>query len=196
MRMRNLTLTIVSLVLLIATTFFYDPSIASEQADSTKDRVEDAYNFRRPTSQVHTSGVINEAQLANLKAEGYIAVINLLPKKNDNAIPSEKKIVKEQGLDYHNIQVDWENPTLKDYAKFSKIMDGYHEAITGRDPTQKVIVHCAANFRASAFLSLYAYKNLRWSEGQVTESINAVWNITDYPTWNTFVENKMNEAAL
>ena len=184
--MKKLTLTFISLMVLTATTLVQAQNAASAQPDSIKNRVEDAYNFRRPTPQVHTSGVINENQLTNLKAEGYIAVINLLPKKNDNAIANEKKIVKEQGLSYHNIKVDWENPTAKDYAK----------AITSSDPTQKVIVHCAANFRASAFFSLYAYKNLRWSEGHVTESINSVWAIADYPTWDTFIKNKMQESAL
>ena len=194
--MKKLTLTFISLMVLTATTLVQAQNAASAQPDSIKNRVEDAYNFRRPTPQVHTSGVINENQLTNLKAEGYIAVINLLPKKNDNAIANEKKIVKEQGLSYHNIQVDWENPTAKDYAKFAKIMDSYKKAITSSDPTQKVIVHCAANFRASAFFSIYAYKNLRGSGGHVTESINSVWAIADYPTWDTFIKNKMQESAL
>ena len=53
--MKKLTLTFISLMVLTATTLVQAQNAASAQPDSIKNRVEDAYNFRRPTPQVHTS---------------------------------------------------------------------------------------------------------------------------------------------
>lgn len=194
--MKKIYMLFTSLILLSLASISNADETKSNPSDGQKNRVEDAYNFRIATTQVATSGVINEEQLGNLKAEGYIAVINLLPKNNDNAIASEKKIVKDQGLDYHNIQVDWEEPTRKDYTRFAKVMDTYKAALKSQDEEQKVIVHCAANFRASAFFAIYAYDNLGWNEKQMADYIASVWNPEEYPAWDMLIKEKMLSVQL
>ena len=42
-------------------------------------------------------------------------------------------------------------------------------------PASKTLIHCAANFRVTAFYSLYAMKHLGWSEAQAAEFRASVW---------------------
>jgi hypothetical protein len=50
-------------------------------------------------------------------------------------------------------------------------------------------LHCAANFRVTAFYSLYALKHLGWTEDQAAEFRASVWQVSDYPVWEKFVSN-------
>src|SRR3954447_22171058 len=110
--------------------------------------IEDSYNFRRVDARITTSGLVSPEQLEGLQAEGYEAVVNLLPDSNDRAVHDEGRIVRDQGLDYVYIPVDFDAPTRADLDAFIEAMDAH--------AGEKVHVHCAANYRASAFSALYA----------------------------------------
>ncbi|NRB36873.1 MAG: protein tyrosine phosphatase family protein [Pseudomonadales bacterium] len=141
--------------------------------------IDQAYNFKKLNDLIDTAGLLSEAQLNLLGSEGYEAVINLLPDDNAYAIKNEASIVKAQGIIYEYIPVDFSAPTEDDYHVFSEKLAKYSN--------KKVMVHCAANFRVSAFYSIYAYFNHGWSESQVQESISSIWNLADYPAWEAFV---------
>jgi protein tyrosine phosphatase (PTP) superfamily phosphohydrolase (DUF442 family) len=141
--------------------------------------VSDAYNFRQVNDKLATAGVISEQQLGELKAEGYEAVITLLPVDSEYAISSEPDIVLSQGLDYTYIPVDFAAPTRGDYEEFTRAMDANGD--------RKLMVHCAANYRVSAFYSIYAVQNLGWSRDQADEFIGGIWNLDEYPVWQKFV---------
>ena len=145
--------------------------------------VEDAYNYRRVNDLICTAGVINEQQLRMLGAEGYAAVISLLPDNSEYAVPDEEEIVLKQGLGYRYIPVDFSNPTDNDYAEFVDAMKEYEG--------QKIIVHCAANFRVSAFFSIYALQHLGWSKQQTDDLIQSLWNPAEHPPWESFIENQL-----
>jgi hypothetical protein len=49
-------------------------------------------------------------------------------------------------------------------------------------------LHCAANFRASAFYTLYAQKHLGWSEEQANTLMLPIWEGSNYPIWDSFIE--------
>jgi hypothetical protein len=49
-------------------------------------------------------------------------------------------------------------------------------------------VHCAANFRVTAFYSLYALKRLGWSAAQAAEFRSTIWHDSDYPVWTRFID--------
>ena len=51
----------------------------------------------------------------------------------------------------------------------------------------KTLIHCAANFRVTAFYSLYALRHLGWSESQADAFRASVWQGSDYPIWETFI---------
>lgn len=91
----------------------------------------------------------------------------------------KKKIIEGQNLNYHYRAVDFASPSEEDYVWF--------EATVGSLPEGKSLFHCAANYRVSAFSSIYAFRNLNWSEKQAREFISEVWDIEEHPAWNTFV---------
>ncbi|MEM0954280.1 MAG: protein tyrosine phosphatase family protein [Pseudomonadota bacterium] len=147
--------------------------------------VSDAYNFKAVNDQLSTSGLLSPNQLSELSGEGYQAVISLLPSDNEWAVPDEPAIVSAQGLDYGYIPVDFEAPSREDYLAFARAM-----AANG---DKKLLVHCAANYRVSAFYGVYAVKELGWTEPQAREFIADIWNLDEYPVWQEFVTSLLAE---
>jgi uncharacterized protein (TIGR01244 family) len=149
--------------------------------------IEDSYNFRRISERLTTSGLVSAAQLSDLHTEGYDAVINLLPDSFDPAVTDEARIVRGQGLDYVYIPVDFEAPTHADLEAFSHAMKAR--------ASQKVHVHCAANYRVSAFYGLYALSNGLCTEDEANELVQDVWNPDEYPTWMAFIADERTRLA-
>jgi hypothetical protein len=52
----------------------------------------------------------------------------------------------------------------------------------------KQLIHCAANFRVTAFYALYAMKHLGWTEAQAEEFRASIWKGSDYPIWEKFID--------
>lgn len=145
--------------------------------------VSDAYNFRQVDDRLSTAGVVSESQLGELKSEGYEAVISLLPSDSEYAVATEPDIVLSQGLGFTYIPVDFAAPTRDDYAEFDKAM----QATTG----QKRMVHCAANYRVSAFYAIYATRHEGWTREQAYEFIGGIWNLDEHPVWKAFVADML-----
>ncbi len=141
--------------------------------------VEEAYNFKAIDTAVATAGVLSPAQLAVLGKEGYEAVINLLPVSSDYAVAGEERIVVEQGIAYHYLPVDFAAPSDADYAAFVRAVD----ACAGK----RVLIHCAANYRVSAFYAIYAHEHLSWSASRARAHIESIWNPAEHPPWDRFV---------
>lgn len=147
--------------------------------------VNEAYNYREINEHLSLSGVINEEQLASLSAEGYGALINLLPEENEYSVSTERDIVQQQGLDYTYIPVDFNQPSIKQFQAFADALD--------RCKNKRTIVHCAANYRVSAFYAIYAYKNLGWTRQQALDFIGSIWVTADYPRWQEFIDAQLLE---
>jgi protein tyrosine phosphatase (PTP) superfamily phosphohydrolase (DUF442 family) len=145
--------------------------------------ISEAYNFKVVDHLVSTAGLLSEDQLGLLKSEGYEAVINLLPKENKNAVEKEDSIVQEQGLIYEYIPVDFSAPSKENYLEFASKF----RALSGK----KIILHCAANYRASAFYAIFAHHHLGWSKSEAKEHINSIWCLKDYPVWEIFVDHML-----
>jgi uncharacterized protein (TIGR01244 family) len=147
--------------------------------------IEDSVIFKRIDDRLTTSGLVNAEQLSELHREGYDAVINLMP-DSESPIPDEARIVHEQGLDYVYIPVDFNEPTSADLEAFTEAMD----ARAG----SKVHVHCAANYRVTAFYSLYALKRGLCTRDEADDFVHSVWNPAEFPAWATFVTNEQARA--
>lgn len=141
--------------------------------------VDQAYNFRKVSDNLSTSGLLSPEQLRALKSEGYEVVVNLLPEDSEYAIEGEAAIVREQGIVYEYVPVDFSAPTEQDYRAFETILSGL--------AARKVMLHCAANYRVSAFYSIYACLHQGWSVEQARDFMGTVWNVDEYPVWQAFV---------
>ena len=112
-------------------------------------------------------------------AEGFTTVINLAPVNPPYTPADEAGLARQLGLTYIYIPVAWNNPTDADFAAFEQAMD---ETAGG-----KTLIHCAANFRVTAFYSLYAQKHLGLSAAQADALRDRIWAGSDYPVWEAFV---------
>jgi protein tyrosine phosphatase (PTP) superfamily phosphohydrolase (DUF442 family) len=136
--------------------------------------IEESYNFRRIHESLTTSGLPSAEQLSGLHREGYEAVINLLP-EGERSVADEASIVREQGIDYVHIPVDFEAPTRAD-------LEAFYEAMDAR-ASRKTHVHCAANYRVTAFYSLYALRRGLCTQDEANDLVQGVWNPADFPAW-------------
>ena len=141
--------------------------------------IDHTFNFRRVSDRVTTSGLVNAEQLATLGSEGYRLVINLLPDSYEHAVHDEATIVRDQGLDYVYIPVDFAAPTHDDFVAFSDAMRAHAD--------DTVHVHCAANYRVSAFYGLYAQSRGLCTEAEADALVQGLWNAADYPAWTEFI---------
>ena len=148
---------------------------------------QDIYNYRKVSDHLITGGQPKEEQLKATAEEGFKTVINLAPISSKSALPDEAGLVKSLGLNYHYIPVDWENPLESDFESFEKVFK--------QVSAENTLVHCAANFRVTAFYSLYALKNLGWTEAQADEFRASIWQGNDYPVWEKFIGEMKRKIA-
>ena len=148
---------------------------------------ETIYSYRKVDDQLITGGQPTEAQLESAAAEGFRTVINLAPTNPGRSLDDEAGLVRSLGMQYHHIPVDWGNPTESDFATFEQVMQAL--------PQEKTLIHCAANFRVTAFYSLYALKYLGWSAAQADTFRASIWQGSDYPVWEAFIERMKAKIA-
>ncbi|MCC6436740.1 MAG: protein tyrosine phosphatase family protein [Acidimicrobiales bacterium] len=149
--------------------------------------IEASTNFRRVDERVTTSGAVDAERLAALRSEGYDVVINLMPDDSPHAVAGEADIVTGQGVEYIAIPVDFATPGREDLEAFFAAMD----ANAGR----QVHVHCAVNARVSAFYSLYAMRQGRWSAEESDAHITGIWDPAEYPAWQAFIAEERARLA-
>lgn len=139
---------------------------------------ESIYNWHRLDARTTSSGQPTEAQLDALAAIGVRHVINLAPHSHRHALPDEAASVAALGMRYVYIPVDFSAPTEADFAAFCTAM-----AELDNDP---VHVHCAANYRVSAFFCRYRRDVLGMDAAQAWAEMEDVWQPTG--VWVAFVE--------
>ncbi|MGI2098106.1 protein tyrosine phosphatase family protein [Shewanella glacialipiscicola] len=142
------------------------------------EKINDISALQQNDSQLLSSGLPSESQFTQLKQTGIDVVINLMPDNNKGAHQDEAKWVTQAGMEYVYIPVDWQNPQLTDVETFFKAMDAH----AGQD----ILVHCFANYRASAFVYLYQLK-----QGKKPDMVQtmAPWGdeLARYPQWQVLL---------
>jgi RimJ/RimL family protein N-acetyltransferase/protein tyrosine phosphatase (PTP) superfamily phosphohydrolase (DUF442 family) len=140
---------------------------------------EEIYNYRKINDQIISGGQPTAEQLKSAAEEGLQTVINLATYDPQRSLEDEAGLVKSLGMTYHHIPVDWENPKESDFETF--------ERVVGELDGSKTLIHCAANFRVTAFYGLYALKHLGWNEEQAEAFRAPIWEGSDYPIWEKFI---------
>jgi len=134
-------------------------------------------NFHFVSDKLASSGLLKLEDYNYIKEYGFKHVINLIP--GDQVLERQK--VESLGLTYQQIQVAWEEPTLDDFERFSKLMKSYNN--------EKIYVHCEANYRASTFIYLYRLIHLKENESKVKKDLLEVWKPS--VTWQDFIEKTL-----
>lgn len=82
-------------------------------------------------------------------------------------------------MDYHNIQVEWENPTVANFIDYVAFMES-----TPRPGV--TLTHCKLNWRGAVFTYLYRVIRLQEDEAVAREDMLAIWQPNE--TWQHFIE--------
>jgi uncharacterized protein (TIGR01244 family) len=143
----------------------------------TPTSLSDIYNFRKVGATLSTSGQPTEAQLSSVARSGVQVVINLALQNSPSALKDEAGAVAALGMGYVHIPVEFSAPTEADLLAFFAAMDASR--------ARKVLVHCAANKRVTAFLGLYRVLRQGWSHDDAFALMHSVWEPD--ATWTRFI---------
>ena len=139
----------------------------------------DIYNYIKVNDAFITGGQPTVEQFKSLAAEGFSTIINLATFDPPYALANEAELVHSLGMTYFHIPVEWDDPKDSDFTAFEQIMQQL--------PAGKTLIHCIANFRVTAFYSLYARKHLGWSEAEADDFRAKIWKGSDNPAWRAFI---------
>ncbi len=138
-----------------------------KDASSQSELLQDIHNYLAINEMLSTSGQPTEIQFGAIKKAGFTVVINLAPHTAENAIENESGILRQLGLKYIHLPVDFAHPTEKNFSDFVRIMQAQQQ--------EKVWLHCAANKRVSAFLHRYRCSVLAEDPKVVRADLEKIW---------------------
>ena len=124
-------------------------------------------NYVKINELISTSGQPKIEELELIANEGFEVVINLAVNTTSNALDNEDKIVSSLNMSYIHIPVDFENPKISDLKLFLNILQALG--------ANKVWIHCAKNYRVSAFMYVYHKYILHTPFEQIDLSIFDMW---------------------
>ena len=124
-------------------------------------------NYIKINELISTSGQPKIEELELIANEGFEVVINLAVLVTSNALENEDKIVSSLNMSYIHIPVDFENPKLSDLKLFLNILQALG--------ANKVWIHCAKNYRVSAFMYVYHKYILHTPFEEIDLSIFEKW---------------------
>ena len=104
-------------------------------------------NYIKINELISTSGQPTPEQFKQIAQEGFEVVINLALHNASNAIENEDIVVTDLNMAYFHIPVNFENPKASDLKLFVNTLQALG--------ANKVWVHCALNYRVSAFMYVY-----------------------------------------
>ena len=142
--------------------------------------LQDIYNYRPIDERISTSGQPTEAQFGCIRDAGFTSVINLAPAGAENALPDEAAVLRDLGLHYVHLPVDFARPTQSDFRQFVDAL--------GQLDAEKVWIHCAANMRVSAFLFRYRTEILGEDMRGTRADMEAIWE--PFGAWKPFLAGK------
>ncbi|HTE01522.1 MAG TPA: protein tyrosine phosphatase family protein [Mucilaginibacter sp.] len=137
------------------------------------------HNFQQVSGILACAGQPNEGQLPDIAADGYQVVVNLGLTDGKYALADEAASVTALGMAYHHIPVLFDNPQIDELELFTAKMNEH--------AGEKILVHCAANYRASVFTGLYLLSANKMNEEEMQEMIEQVWQPD--AVWQQFIED-------
>ena len=143
-------------------------------------------NYREYSATFASSGQPTEKQLRAIRDAGFERIVYIAWTDHRNSLEHEDRLVKDLGMQYLHIPVDWEAPTPADFYLFAGAMQ--------RAPEAKTLLHCQVNFRASAFSFLYRvlYEDVPIAEAK--RDMNSVW--TPDETWRGLIFAVLEENGV
>ncbi len=125
------------------------------------------YHFHKISEKLSCAGQPTADQLKQLAVENYEFIINLGLLNTKYALPDDAGLIKDLGIGYYHIPVNFEKPQLSELETFIAFMD--------QNAGKKIMVHCVANYRASVFTGLYLLAAGKMDEEEMEDLIDDIW---------------------
>jgi protein tyrosine phosphatase (PTP) superfamily phosphohydrolase (DUF442 family) len=148
--------------------------------------IEEIINYKAISETLASSGQPDEMQFKEIAQAGFEVVINLAMPNSDNAIPEEGYIVTARKMIYVHLAVPFEAPKAHHLRSFFSLM----EAFDGK----KCWVHCALNYRVSAFLYQYFRLVHKVSPDEAKKVILSEWEPDG--VWQEFMALEGKDVGL
>ncbi len=148
--------------------------------------VDDIINYREYSATFSSSGQPDAEQLAAAREAGFERVVYIAYSDHDNSLENEDRVVKNLGMEYVHIPVEWNAPTASDFKLFAGAMQ--------RAPKKKTLLHCQVNYRASAFSFLYRVVHEGVAVGEAKADMDTVWSPND--TWRELILQVLSENGI
>jgi protein tyrosine phosphatase (PTP) superfamily phosphohydrolase (DUF442 family) len=124
-----------------------------------------------------TAGQPTEAQLGEVAASGTSGVVNLGLLDPKYCLADEAGVVAALGMTYRHIPVKFDAPAVDDFRTFVAVMDAWAD--------RRVLAHCAANYRVSAFVALWGELRRGWTRARADAHACTFWEPNE--TWQAFM---------
>lgn len=143
-------------------------------------------SYLRIDAALATSGQPSVDELAAIASDGTEVVINLALHDDPRyALPDEAGTVSTLGMTYVHIPVRFDAPNEAELVAFFDAMEGHRG--------KKLLVHCAANKRVTAFLGLYRVMREDWEIDRAFAPMREIWEPN--PAWAAFIEAMLAKHA-
>ena len=152
------------------------------------DKIDEIDNFWELTTKLAISGQPTMSELELLADAGYQTIVNLGLSDADYSLADEESWVKQLGMAYIAIPIDFKKPQSREFLRFLNSMNLHQE--------KKILVHCENNQRASVFSVLYLIMSGQVSQIDGWNMIHEfwepdlVWESYFYQELNNYYKNK------
>ena len=165
-------------LIIAAALAFFSPAIGLEEANSA---LADITNYRQYSPVFASAGQPSREQFKILSDQGFERIVYIA--FTNNAVPGEDQLVKELGMEYMQVPVDFSNPLPSEFYAFADSMQ--------RNTGKKTLLHCQVNARATAFSFLYRviYEDVSVEEAKA--DMNTVWQPNE--VWRDFIFEVMEQ---
>ena len=158
-------------------------SISQFMTESPETR---CFNYIPLSENLASSGQPTPLQFDDIASAGFKYVINLAMHDSSDALYEEGGLVSEAGMNYFHIPVPFDAPTIKHLKLFLNLMIMLED--------EKVWLHCAYNWRASAFINHYQRSILNLAPDAIEMPILEQWKPDEI--WQNFLALELKDFVL
>ncbi|MEP1385898.1 MAG: hypothetical protein ABJK64_19125 [Paraglaciecola sp.] len=138
--------------------------------------LKDVTNIQVNSMNMISSGLPSDKEFRAFKKLGVSHIIDLIPGNRNEEIA----LLDELDLNYLNIQVEWQNPTINNFLEYVTAMN------LNLENDNVTLTHCKLNWRGAVFTYLYKITQLNVNENKARAEMESIWKPN--PIWSSFIE--------
>ncbi len=166
-----------ALSVLLLTIMVWLPLGRAQDAAPVQASRTDIINYMAYSESLASSGQPTPAQLEAQAAAGVQRVVYLAFADHDTSLLNEDRIVRSLGMQFVQVPVLWERPSVADFRAFAALMQEASE--------RRTLVHCQVNWRASSFSFLYRVIFNDVPMDDAVMDLTSIWTPVEH--WRRFI---------